>query len=212
MIKTIVFDLGGVIFDLDRDGAVRAFKQIGLSDADVRLDKYHQRGIFQQLEEGHITPDQFKTQLELLCGRLLTHDEVQSGWMGYVGAPVDVRKLDYIDRLRQRGFQVMLLSNTNPYIQRWAQSDAFTPWGRSLDSYMDCLFLSFEMGVMKPDPRIFRMMLDRAALNPSETLFIDDGQSNVDAARSLGIQAINPGENADWRPLIDERISQGDNN
>lgn len=209
MIKTIVFDLGGVIFDLDRDGAVRAFQRLGLADADVRLDKYHQRGIFQQLEEGCITPDQFKAELETLCGRSLTHAEVQSGWMGYVGGPVDARKLDYIDRLRQRGFQVMLLSNTNPYIQRWAQSDAFTPWGRSLDTYMDRLFLSFEMGVMKPDPRIFHMMLDAAALVPSETLFIDDGQANVDAARSIGIQAVNPGENADWRPLLDVLIAQG---
>ncbi len=206
MIKTIVFDLGGVIFDLDRDGAVRAFQRIGLADADVRLDKYHQRGIFQQLEEGSLSPDQFKAELEKLCGRTLTHDEVQSGWMGYVGAPVDQRKLDYIDQLRSRGYGVMLLSNTNPYIQRWAQSEAFTPQGRSLDSYMDRLFLSFQMGMMKPDPRIFRQMLADANLQPEQTLFVDDGQANVDAACSLGIQAINPGENADWRPLVEARL------
>ena len=207
MIKTIVFDFGGVIFDLDRDGAVQAFKRIGLSDADVRLDKYHQRGIFQLLEEGRLTPDQFKAQLEPLCGRALTHAEVQRAWMGYVGSPVDKRKLDYLDDLRRRGYGVMLLSNTNPYVQEWADSESFTPWGRTLGSYMDRLFLSFQMGVMKPDPRIFRMMLDDAGLVPEETLFIDDGQSNVDAACELGIKAINPGENADWRELVERAIS-----
>lgn len=206
MITTVVFDLGGVIFDLDRDGAVRAFQQIGLADADVRLDKYHQRGIFQQLEEGSIGPDQFKAELEKLCGRTLTHAEVQSGWMGYVGGPVDRRKMDYIDSLRERGIQVLLLSNTNPYIQQWAQSEAFTAWGRPLQSYMDRLFVSFRMGVMKPDPRIFRMMLSEAALVPEDTLFVDDGQANVDAARQLGIVAINPGENADWRQMVESAL------
>lgn len=206
MLTTIVFDLGGIIFDLDRDGAVRAFERIGLADAGVRLDKYHQRGIFQLLEEGRLTPAQFKAQLEPLCGRQLTHAQVQQAWMGYVGAPVDMRKLDYIDRLRQRGFRVMLLSNTNPYIQEWADSAAFTPCGRPLSSYMDRLYLSFQMGVMKPDPRIFRMMLADACLQPDETLFIDDGQANVDAAISLGIHAINPGENTDWRDAVEAAI------
>ena len=206
MIKTVVFDFGGILFDLDREGAVRAFERIGLSDANVRLDKYHQRGIFQLLEEGRLTPEEFETQLEPLCGRALTHDEVQQAWMGYVGAPVDRRKLDYIDDLRRRGYSVMLLSNTNPYIQEWADSASFTTWGRSLPSYMDRLFLSFQMGVMKPEPRIFLMMLDEAQLMPEETLFIDDGQSNVDAACRIGIQAINPGENVDWRELVERAI------
>ena len=208
MITTVVFDFGGVIFDLDRDGAVRTFKRIGLADADVRLDKYHQRGIFQQLEEGRLTPDQFRAELELLCGRSLTHEEVQRAWMGYVGAPVDQRKLDYFDSLRQRGYRVMLLSNTNLFVQQWAESEAFTTCGRPLSSYMDRLFLSFEMGVMKPDPRIFQMMLDGAGLIPEETLFVDDGQANVDAAIAFGIRAINPGENADWRAQVEDILKE----
>ena len=51
MIKNIVFDFGGVIVDIDRDKAVQAFIKLGLADADTRLDKYHQTGIFQELEE-----------------------------------------------------------------------------------------------------------------------------------------------------------------
>ena len=51
MIKNIVFDFGGVIVDIDRDKAVQAFIKLGLTDADSRLDKYHQTGIFQELEE-----------------------------------------------------------------------------------------------------------------------------------------------------------------
>ena len=63
MIKNIVFDFGGVIVDIDRDKAVQAFIKLGLTDADSRLDKYHQTGIFQELEEGKLSADEFRKQL-----------------------------------------------------------------------------------------------------------------------------------------------------
>ena len=72
MIKNIVFDFGGVIVDIDRDKAVQAFIKLGLADADTRLDKYHQTGIFQELEEGKLSADEFRKQLGNLCGRSST--------------------------------------------------------------------------------------------------------------------------------------------
>lgn len=63
MIKNIVFDFGGVIVDIDRDKAVQAFIKLGLADADTWLDKYHQTGIFQELEEGKLSADEFRKQL-----------------------------------------------------------------------------------------------------------------------------------------------------
>ena len=110
MIKNIAFDFGGVIFDLDYDGAIETFKSIGLADADQRLDRYHQRGFFEDLESGRITPDDFCHQLEPLCHRTLTHDEVLRAWLGYVGAPVDERKLQSLDDLRARGYRTFLLT------------------------------------------------------------------------------------------------------
>lgn len=63
MIKNIVFDFGGVIADIDRDKAVQAFVKLGLKDAETRLDKYHQTGIFQELEEGKLSADGFREKL-----------------------------------------------------------------------------------------------------------------------------------------------------
>ena len=77
MIKNIVFDFGGVIVDIDRDKAVQAFIKLGLADADTRLDKYHQTGIFQELEEGKLSADEFRKQLGDLCGRPLTMEETK---------------------------------------------------------------------------------------------------------------------------------------
>ena len=72
MIKNIVFDFGGVIADIDRDKAVQAFVKLGLKDAETRLDKYHQTGIFQELEEGKLSADGFREKLGELCGRELS--------------------------------------------------------------------------------------------------------------------------------------------
>lgn len=199
MIKNIAFDFGGVIFNLDYEGAVESFKRIGLADADQRLDRYHQRGIFEELESGRIKPDAFRKELSQMCHRELTHDEVLSAWLGYVGGPVDLSRLDAIDELRRRGYRTFLLSNTNPYVQQWAESPAFCAYGRPLSSFMDKCYTSYEVGIMKPAEGIFRHMLTDAAILPSETLFLDDSAANVEAAARLGIHTLLVEKNADWR-------------
>ena len=90
MIKNIVFDFGGVIVDIDRDKAVQAFIKLGLTDADSRLDKYHQTGIFQELEEGKLSADEFRKQLGDLCERELTMEETKQAWLGFFNE-VDLR-------------------------------------------------------------------------------------------------------------------------
>ena len=199
MIKNIAFDFGGVIFNLDYEGAVESFKRIGLADADQRLDRYHQRGIFEELESGRIKPDAFRKELSQMCHRELTHDEVLSAWLGYVGGPVDLSRLDAIDDLRRRGYRTFLLSNTNPYVQQWAESPAFCAYGRPLSSFMDKCYTSYEVGIMKPAEGIFRHMLTDADILPSETLFLDDSAANVEAAARLGIRTLLVEKNADWR-------------
>ena len=80
MVKSIVFDFGGVIADIDRDKAVQAFIKLGLKDAETRLDKYHQTGIFQELEEGKLTAEGFRDKLGELCRRELTMEETRQAW------------------------------------------------------------------------------------------------------------------------------------
>ena len=208
MIKNIVFDFGGVIFDLAYEQAVESFRRIGLADADQRLDRYHQRGIFEQLESGLITPDAFRAALEKMCSRALTHDEVLGAWLGYVGGPVDLRRLDAIDDLRRRGYHTFLLSNTNPYVQQWAESEAFCAYRRPLSSFMDKCYTSYQVGIMKPHEGIFLHMLADAYLQPAETLFLDDSQANVDAAARLGIQTLLVEKNGDWRAAVESRLSE----
>ena len=201
LIRNIAFDLGGVVIALSYEQAVKRFEEIGLSDARKHLDAFCQQGIFGDLEKGVITPEEFRTEISRLVGRELSHDECRYAWHGYVEA-VPQRNLQMLLKLRQLGYKVCLLSNTNPYMMQWAMSNEFDGNGHSIEYYFDHLYLSYQCKQMKPSPEIFRMMLEGQQSTPEETLFIDDGQKNIEAAKALGIQTLFPKNNEDWtKPL-----------
>lgn len=173
VIKNIVFDLGGVIMTLDPAEALRRFKALGLSDAERYLDAYTQSGIFGNLEEGKITAEDFRSKLSSLTGHELTFDECKHAWLGY-RKDVPQRNLDLLKELRAKGYRLILLSNTNPFMMDWALSCEFDGKGSSLNDYFDALYLSYRLGIMKPVPDFFRQVLDNENILPEETLFVDE--------------------------------------
>lgn len=197
VIKNIVFDLGGVIMTLDPAEALRRFKALGLSDAERYLDSYTQSGIFGNLEEGKITAEDFRSKLSSLTGHELTFDECRHAWLGY-RKDVPQRNLDLLKELRAKGYRLILLSNTNPFMMDWALSCEFDGKGSSLNDYFDALYLSYRLGIMKPAPDFFRQVLDNENILPEETLFVDDGPRNVEAAGKLGFMTMCPDNGSDW--------------
>lgn len=197
VIKNIVFDLGGVIMTLDSAEALRRFKALGLSDAERYLDSYTQSGIFGNLEEGKITAEDFRSKLSSLTGHELTFDECKHAWLGY-RKDVPQRNLDLLKELRAKGYRLILLSNTNPFMMDWALSCEFDGKGSSLNDYFDALYLSYRLGIMKPAPDFFRQVLDNENILPEETLFVDDGPRNVEAAGKLGFMTMCPDNGSDW--------------
>ena len=158
-IKNIAFDLGGVVLALSLEGAIRTFEKMGLVDARERLDAFQQRGVFADLESGRIGKEEFRQEMCRLIGREVTMQECYDAWHGYVDH-VPQRNLDMLLRLRQKGYKVCLLSNTNPFMTMWTESPAFDGHGHPMSHYFDHLYLSYECGVMKPSPAIFHMMLE----------------------------------------------------
>ena len=197
----IAFDLGGVVIALSYENAIRRFEEIGLTDARQHLDAFHQHGIFGDLERGRISAEVFREKLSKIIGRQLTMDECFYAWHGYVES-VPQRNLDMLLRLRQMGFKVCQLSNTNPFMMQWACSPAFDGGHHPIGYYFDRLYLSYECKVMKPSPEIFRMMLEGQQATADETLFIDDSPNNCAAAEALGIHTLCPHNNEDWIPAL----------
>ena len=197
MIKNIIFDLGGVVITLDPQQAVRRFAALGLKDAEHHLDSYTQHGIFGDLEGGLISAEDFRIMLGEMVGRSVTHQECAYAWQGYA-LEVPGRNLDALIKLRNEGYRLILLSNTNPYMMEWVMSDKFDGRGHAVNYYFDALYLSYQMKLMKPSQEIFMRMLMSEKVSPSECLFLDDGPRNVAAASQMGIHTYCPENGADW--------------
>ncbi len=197
MIKTIAFDMGGVIITIDNEEPVRRFEEIGASDARQLLDPYVQSGIFGDLEQGLITEEDFRARLSEHIGKPLTWAQCQYAWMGYM-REVPQRNLDVLVRLREQGFRLVLASNTNGFIQSWADSADFSPEGKPIGHYLDRLYRSYEMGLMKPNADFFRHILAEERTLPQEILFVDDSPRNCAAASELGYRTFCPVNGEDW--------------
>ncbi|MBQ4367857.1 MAG: HAD family phosphatase [Muribaculaceae bacterium] len=206
-IKNLVFDLGGVVFHIDREHAVQCFKEVGVEQADVFLDPFEQKGIFGDLEAGRISDEEFRVALSRMCGHELSWEDCRHGWKGYFTGIPD-GNLDMLERLRREGYRMVLLSNTNPYMMSWARSTDFDGRGNPLDHYFDALYLSYECRVMKPHRRIFEMMLHGEGIDPDETIFIDDSRHNTEAAQRLGIHTYCPASADEWQHHIHSLIKK----
>ena len=204
-IKNIAFDFGGVVIALSYEQAVSRFEEIGLKNARQHLDAFCQRGIFGDLERGTITAEEFRMELGKLIGREITYEECLYAWQGYVKT-IPQKNLQMLLKLRESGYKVCLLSNTNPYMMQWALSKEFDGNGHSISYYFDHLYLSYQCKQMKPSPEIFQIMLNGQQVCAEETLFIDDGKKNVEAAAAIGMHTLCPENNADWTIPLSELL------
>lgn len=189
-IKTVMFDLGGVIMTLSPEQAVRRFKELGLEDAERQLDSYCQSGIFGDLECGKISAETFRQELSKMIGREVSHEECRHAWLGYMDE-LPERNLLFLKQLKNIGYRVLLLSNTNPFMMSWVNTT-------QLPELMDKFYLSYEMKMMKPNEQVFRHVLMEEKSFPHEILFVDDGPRNVAAASQLGMRTLCPENGEDW--------------
>ena len=177
-IRTIIFDLGGVLINYSIEATVRKFEQIGCMNAAEFINPYKQSGVLLQLERGEIRPEDF-------------HDAI----IREIGRPVD---------LRRQGYRVFMLSNTNPIMMRFMMEHRFKQQGLTIDAYFDRLFLSYRMKLVKPYPEIYRKMIDESGILPAESLFIDDSEANIRTAASLGFNTYLAAQHEDFRNLFSQ--------
>ena len=186
-IKNIVFDLGGVLVDLDFKAAINGLQKAGFANVKEQLQTLHQGGIFQKFELGEMSADEFRTAIRENSTVELTDEEVDNLWNAML-LEIPREKLELILDLRGK-YMVYLLSNTNSIHWDYVCKNAFNYRGFRVNDYFEETFLSYEMHLAKPDKAIFEKVLQDANLLPEETLFIDDSEANCKAAEEVGIHA-----------------------
>ncbi|MCD7899724.1 MAG: HAD family phosphatase [Bacteroides sp.] len=200
MIKNIIFDFGGVLIDLDRQRCIDNFKKLGLQNIDELIGNFAQQGIFMQLEKGLISSQQFRERVRELIGDNTTDDQIDAAWNSFL-LQIPTYKLDALLELRKK-YSLYLLSNTNAIHWEWSLKHVFPYKGYNETDYFRRIYLSYELKQVKPEPEIFKLMLDDAGIQPEESWFIDDSEANCRTAESLGIRSYCCNPQEDWRSLF----------
>jgi putative hydrolase of the HAD superfamily len=184
-ITTIIFDLGGVILNLDQDRTLRAFNRLG-ADLDSINDM---STVFADFETGKINADDFRQAMITSLKGTATANEVDAAWNAML-LDLPLERLTYLKFLR-KNFNVHLLSNTNSI-----HIDAFNKYlldeHPNLDWYaqFDKVYYSYEIGLRKPNKDIYEFVLQDNNLQPHECLFIDDMKANLNGAGNVGMHTI----------------------
>lgn len=185
MIKNIIFDLGGVIVELDKQSCIDSFKSIGFNDFGRIINEYVQDGFFLDYEKGKIDSDEFREQIRKDISGNVSNEQIDKAMASFLpGIPKE--RLDAIYYYKSH-YRVFLLSNTNP-IAIDIVKPMFEISGRKMEDYFEKMFLSYEMKLAKPDAEIFRKILSETGISPDETLFVDDSPANLISAENLGIK------------------------
>lgn len=185
MIKNIVFDFGDIFINLDKTATPRALEQLGMVEFPSNLMQ-----IFLDYEKGLLETQAF---LDLVNGIIpeASRDQIIGAWNSIL-LDLPEYRLEFLKEFRQHpDRRIFLLSNTNDLHMQ----EVVRIMGReAYDGFRDCFetfYLSYEMGMRKPDAEIFQFVLEQKGLIPEETLFIDDTVENTRSADSLGIRTWN---------------------
>ena len=175
---TLLFDLGGVVYDAATFDVLASLLNTDLSEDDL-IARYLRSAAVRAFELGQISPDDFAERFAEEWELSLTPDEFLEVFTAFVRGPYDGAE-ELLARLRDT-HRVCCLSNSNAV--HW------TRFGPFLDCF-DVAFSSHLLGEIKPDPSVFRRVMSELHVTPDSLYFFDDSAPNVEAARELGINAF----------------------
>lgn len=196
-IHNLIFDFGCVIVDLDKQKCIKALERIGAGEIAHYVDECKQIDMFLDLELGKIDVAEFCREIRRRApGCTASDEEIGMAW-GELLTGIPVERLQMIERLHRK-YNIYLLSNSNPI--HWEKSvDNFFPQaGHTPEYYFDKMFISYKMGMVKPDTRIFETIIRETGIVPEETLFIDDSTANCRAAEEFGINTLHVKHGDEW--------------
>jgi putative hydrolase of the HAD superfamily len=197
-VEVLLFDLGGVLYGIDVARSVEAFRSLmPESGAFPDAGNILQHPIFRQFELGHLSLAGFRDALRHTFGLRGSDADLDAAWNALLLGPIAGRAA-LLKRLRQH-FRLVLLSNTNVL----HYESLFAPSQTMLENF-DQIYLSYEMGMRKPDLNIFQAVLDSESVNPGQVYFIEDSAPNLMAAKSLGIQGLLVPMNCPKLPIIEQ--------
>ncbi|MGO4294729.1 HAD family hydrolase [Chitinophaga sp. RAB17] len=188
-IKNIIFDLGGVILNINYQLTSDAFTQLGVKNFKELYSQFHGSSLFNRLETGHVSTEEFLAEMHQHVPETVTDEQLKAAWNAML-LDFPLQRLQLLQQLRQH-YNLYLLSNTNAiHLEEFNRMLQETRGIPSLSSFFDRAYYSHLMGQRKPDKASYQMVLDENGLKAAETVFIDDLLPNIEGAKAVGLQTI----------------------
>lgn len=206
MIKAIIFDMGGVLVDLDIEDCKKAFKErLGYYDIDEIIDACHQKGIYGDLEEGILSADDFRS-IVLAGSRPDAVAEDVDEAMSHILVGIDPYKAEMLKRLSEK-YELYMLSNNNPICVRYSRK-MFEDAGIPLENIFRKCYFSYEMKALKPSETFYRNVVSDIGLPAEQMLFIDDSMKNVEGSVAAGLPAVFYQPGTDLEALLEDVLDR----
>jgi len=193
-IKNIIFDLGGVLLNIDPRKTIEAFGQLGMEQLIGDKGLTYDHDIFYLMEQGKVSPEEFRNGVRQLLKNEVSDQQIDEAWTAMLLDFPAVR-VQLLRNLRNH-FRIYLFSNTNAihvakYHSHFRELHQF-----EVSSLFDKDFYSNEIGFRKPSAESFQEIIRLSGVCAAETLFIDDSHDNTNAAANCGLKAywLKPGE------------------
>jgi len=187
--KAIIFDLGGVLLNVDYHKSKAAFEALGIKDFDAHFSQLSQSHLFDRFETGKISPAAFRHELKKESKIDCSDKDLDKAWNTML-LDFPIQRLQLLEKLSKK-LPIYLFSNTNEiHIAQF--KNKLSEWGirERFEVAFTQIYYSFEFSHRKPDPKSFEILLAENNLNASQTLFIDDSPQHIEGAKKVGLQTI----------------------
>ena len=182
--KAIIFVLGAVILNINYQNTIDEFTKLGVNNAATLYSKKVQTNLFNQIETGMISSNEFLKALQKET-KNANINQVEKAWNAML-LDLPEKRLQLIKKLKNN-HSVYLLSNTNAiHIDAIKKQLGNRKW-LAFCKLFDKMYLSHELGLRKPDVKIFEYILKEQKLKAEEVFFIDDSPQHIAGAKKIGI-------------------------
>ncbi|WP_433833127.1 HAD family hydrolase [Flavobacterium anhuiense] len=183
MIDAIIFDFGDIFINLDKQATISGLQKLGMKEWNADFDQLNF-----SFEVGGISPEDFIGGFQKQLPNA-TQEEILKAWNAVL-ADFPFYRLEFLQELSKK-YRLFLLSNTDSIHINTFETKSGVSFYKDFYACFEKVYFSFDIGMRKPDPKIYQFVLNENNLTAGNTLFVDDKTENTDSAAALGIKVWN---------------------
>lgn len=200
-IKNIIFDMGGVIININYHLTAQAFEKLGVNGFDKIFAQVQQMGFIDDFEMGKVSPAEFRNLIREATNQNFSDAQIDKAWNSLI-LDMPLSRIRILEKAKN-DFNIFLLSNNNAIHYRFLSKkfESLYPI-LQLESLFQKTYYSHLIGMRKPNANAFNLVIQENNLTASETLFIDDSPQHIEGGVKCGLNTFFVDEKNSWETLF----------